>query len=412
MNILLINHYAGSPQHGMEYRPYYLAREWVQSGHQVHIIASSESHVRSNAPVLNDQKRLDETIDGIQYTWLKTPTYTGNGIGRVKNMAMFVLRLLHEGRTIANTLKPDIVIASSTYPMDIWPARRIAKLTNAKLIFEVHDLWPLSPMELGGMSKWHPFIMLVQQAEDYAYRHADIVISMLPKVRDYMESRGMTSHKLHIIPNGIDPTEWQNHKLTELETSFNTLLSNFKNQGIPIVGYAGTHGVSNALDTMLDTAHLFQDEKILFVLVGQGSKKEALQQRAAHEKIKNIIFLNPVKKSQIPKLLQYFDIAYIGWHKQSLYRFGIAPNKLMDYMMAERVVLHSVQAGNDPVTEAACGLTVPPENPQKIAQGIRHLLALSKTEKTTMGRRGKEYILKNHTYPVLAKHFLKVMQDA
>ncbi|HMT93826.1 glycosyltransferase family 4 protein [uncultured Thiothrix sp.] len=411
MNILLINHYAGSPQHGMEYRPYYLAREWVQSGHQVHILASSESHVRTNTPILNNQEHLDETIDGIQYTWFKTPTYKGNSIGRLKNMAVFVLRLFHKSRSIANKFKPDIVIASSTYPMDIWPARRIAKLTNAKLIFEVHDLWPLSPMELGEMSKWHPFIMLVQQAEDYAYRHADIVVSMLPKVRGYMESRGMASHKLHIIPNGISPAEWQSHKLTELETSFSTLLSNFKNQGISIVGYAGTHGVSNALDTMLDTANLFQDEKVLFVLVGQGSKKKELQQRAAHEKIKNIIFLDPVKKSQIPKLLQYFDIAYIGWRKQSLYRFGIAPNKLMDYMMAERVVLHSVQAGNDPVTEAACGLTVPPENPQKIAQGIRHLLGLSTTERITMGQRGRKYILKNHTYPVLAKNFLKIMQD-
>ncbi|TXH60682.1 MAG: glycosyltransferase WbuB [Thiothrix sp.] len=412
MNILLINHYAGSPKHGMEYRPYYLAREWVRENHQVKILASSESHVRSTSPALNNQERLDEDIDGIQYTWFKTPTYIGNSIGRVKNMTAFVLRLFREGRTIVNTFKPDIVIASSTYPMDIWPAHRIAKLANAKLIFEVHDLWPLSPMELGGMSKWHPFIMLVQQAEDYAYHHANAVVSMLPKVRDYMESRGMAADKLHIIPNGISPTEWQNNNLSELETSISAQLSQFKNQGIPIVGYAGTHGVSNALDTMLDTAHLFQDEKILFVLVGQGSKKDELQQRAAYEKIKNTIFLDHLNKNQIPKLLQYFDIAYIGWHKQPLYRFGIAPNKLMDYMMAERVVLHSVHAGNDPVTEAGCGLTVPPENPQAIAQGIRHLLALNKTETVLMGRRGRDYILKNHTYPVLAKRFLKVMQDA
>ena len=59
-----------------------------------------------------------------------------------------------------------MVIAASTYPMDIWPARRIAKRAKAKLVYEVHDLWPLSPMELGGMSRWHPFIMWVQMAED------------------------------------------------------------------------------------------------------------------------------------------------------------------------------------------------------------------------------------------------------
>ena len=91
--------------------------------------------------------------------------------------------------------------------MDIWPAHRIAKLAKAKLVFEVHDLWPLSPMELGRISKWHPFIILTQAAEDYAYRHVDVVVSMLPKVREYMESRGMAASKLHIVPNGIDPAD-------------------------------------------------------------------------------------------------------------------------------------------------------------------------------------------------------------
>lgn len=410
MNILLINHYAGSPQHGMEYRPYYLAREWVRAGHQVHIIASSVSHVRSQSPILNDRDHVDETIDGIQYTWFNTPTYTGNGVSRVKNMTAFVIRLFREAKAIANTFKPDVVIASSTYPMDIWPAHRIAKIANAKLIFEVHDLWPLSPMELGKMSKWHPFIMLVQQAEDYAYRHADVVVSMLPKVRDYMESRGMAAQKLHIIPNGIDPTEWQSDNLPELETSIRAQLTQFQSRCLSIVGYAGTHGVANALNTLIDTAQCLENEKIIFVLVGGGSDKEALQSRVQHEKIKNVIFFEPIKKSQIPPLLQYFDIAYIGWYRQPLYRFGIAPNKLMDYMMAKKVVIHSVDAGNDPVTEAGCGLTVPPENPQAIAQGIRQLLALDNTERELMGKRGRDYILQNHTYPVLAKRFLEIMK--
>lgn len=411
MNILLINHYAGSPQHGMEYRPYYLAREWIRTGHQVYIIASSLSHVRSNSPILNDQDRLDETIDGIQYTWLKTPAYLGNGIGRVKNIAAFVMRLFREAKAVANTFKPDIVIASSTYPMDIWPANRIAKLANAKLIFEVHDLWPLSLMELGGMSKWHPFIMLVQQAEDYAYRHADIVVSMLPKVHEHMKTRGMALHKLQIIPNGISPEEWQNNK-SKLEPSISHIISQYKNQNMTIIGYAGTHGVANALDTFIESAKFLKNEKILFLLVGGGNNKIALQQRVTTESIKNIIFIDSVNKNQIPALLQYFDIAYIGWHHQPLYRFGISPNKLMDYMMSGRVILHSVNAGNDPVTEAKCGLTVPPENPQAIAQGIRQLLALDKTERELMGKRGHDYILQNHTYPVLAERFLKVMQDA
>lgn len=405
LNILLINHYAGSPRHGMEYRPYYLAREWVRLGHQVQIVASARSHVRAQQPQLADQTRLDETIDGVRYLWFDTPAYSGNGLGRVRNMGSFVRRLYLEGKRLAESFKPDLVIASSTYPMDIWPARRIAKLAKAKLIFEVHDLWPLSPMELGGMSSWHPFIMLVQAAEDYAYRHADGVVSILPKVREYMESRGMAPNKLHIVPNGIDPAEWVADS-PDLQDATRKLLAGLRDQGLSIIGYAGTHGVANALDTFLIAAKLMQGERIAFVLVGGGPDKATLQQRAQADGLQNIHFVDPIKKEQIPALLQWFDVAYIGWHRQPLYRFGISPNKLMDYMMAGRPVLHAVDAGNDPVGEAGCGLTIAPDDPQALAQGIRTLVALSDNERTAMGQRGREFVLANLTYPVLGQRFL------
>lgn len=306
--------------------------------------------------------------------------------------------------------EPDVVIASSTYPMDIWPAHRIAKMAGAKLVFEVHDLWPLSPIELGGISKWHPFIIMVQAAEDYAYRHADVVISMLPNVREYMESRGMASHKLHIVPNGVDPAEWQADG-TDLQGTAKEMISTIRAQGLHIIGYAGTHGVANALDTFLDAAKMMQDENVAFVLVGGGPEKYDLQQRAAAEQLQNVWFIDPVNKLQIPSLLQWFDIAYIGWHRQPLYRFGIAPNKLMDYMMAGRPVLHAVDAGNDPVQDSGCGLSVKPEDSLAIVYGIRSLMELSELERKIMGQRGRAYVMKNHTYPVLAKKFLEACNN-
>ncbi len=151
MNILLINHYAGSPRHGMEYRPYYLAREWVRAGHQVQIVAASYSHVRSHQPEMGSQP-LDETLDGVRYRWLPVPGYLGNGIGRVKNIWAFLSRLWRDSPRIVREFKPSVVIASSTYPMDIWVARRIAHLAGAKLVYEVHDLWPASPIEVSGLS--------------------------------------------------------------------------------------------------------------------------------------------------------------------------------------------------------------------------------------------------------------------
>jgi glycosyltransferase involved in cell wall biosynthesis len=405
MRILLINHYAGSPNHGMEYRVYYMAREWVRLGHDVRIIASAYSHLRFQQPLMGNQKAFDEIIDDIHYTWLKAPSYNGNGISRTWNIATFIGRLYQKGGRFTKIFNPDIVIASSTYPMDIWPARRIARISRAKLVYEVHDLWPLSPIELGGMSKWHPFIMLVQAAEDYAYRHSDVVVSMLPKVREYMESRGMAPHKLHIVPNGIDPSEWEHNGLV-LDKGLEQLFESFKSRHVKIVGYAGAHGIANALNTLIDAAKIMREENVIFVLVGSGPEKATLQKRVATEGLQNVYFLNPIYKGSIPKLLEKFDIAYIGLQNQNLFRFGIAPNKLMDYMMAARPVLMAINAGNDLVGEAGCGVTVKPENPQSIVQGIQYLLGRPEDERKTMGQRGRTFVLQHHVYSVLAQNFL------
>ena len=410
MNILYLNHYAGSPRHGMEYRPYYLAREWVQAGHAVRMLAADFSHVRTRQP---DQAgtRHHELIDGIDYHWYPTPVYAGNGLGRVKNIWRFLRQVWREADRIVREFRPDIVIASSTYPMDIWVAHRIVKLArqqglDCRLVFEVHDLWPLSPIELGGMSSAHPFIRLCQAAEDYAYRHADVVVSMLPKVAGHMQDHGLDLRKLHIVPNGITLDEWQGNP-PPLREDVAQHMRACKQAGLQLVGYAGSHGTPNALDVMLQAAALLRDAPLAFVLVGDGHEKAALQAQAQQLGLQNVAFFDPIPKAQIPSFLAVTDIAYIGWQHVSIYRFGIAPNKLMDYMMARCVVLHSVEAGNDPVAEAGCGITVPPADPAAIADGLRQLAALDAGTRARMGDAGRQFVLEHHTYPVLARRFLQ-----
>ena len=410
MNILYLNHYAGSPRHGMEYRPYYLAREWVQAGHAVRMLAADFSHVRARQP---DQAgtRHHELIDGIDYHWYPTPAYAGNGLGRVQNIWRFLRQVWREAGRIVREFRPDIVIASSTYPMDIWVAHRIVKLARqqgliCRLVFEVHDLWPLSPIELGGMSSAHPFIRLCQAAEDYAYRHADVVVSMLPKVAGHMQDHGLDLRKLHIVPNGITLDEWQGNP-PPLREDVAQHMRACKQAGLQLVGYAGSHGTPNALDVMLQAAALLRDAPLAFVLVGDGHEKAALQAQAQQLGLQNVAFFDPIPKAQIPSFLAVADIAYIGWQRVSIYRFGIAPNKLMDYMMARCVVLHSVEAGNDPVAEAGCGITVPPADPAAIADGLRQLAALDAGTRARMGDAGRQFVLEHHTYPVLARRFLQ-----
>ena len=403
MRIVLLNHYAGAPALGMEFRPYYLAREWVRMGHAVQIVAADFSHVRARQP-----RPGDELIDGIRYRWVPTPRYQGNGLGRAYNIWSFLRTVRADAPRLQREFRPDVVIASSTYPMDIWVARRIARPVGAKLVYEVHDLWPLSPIELSGMSPRHPFIRLVQAAEDAAYRDADAVVSMLPKVHDYMASRGLDLRKLHIVPNGIAPDDWLLPP-PPLRDDVAQVLAQARQTGRMVVGYAGSMGLPNALDSLLDAAALLRGVALQFVLVGDGHERARLARRVADEQLQHVTLLPPVPKAQIPSLLGAIDIAYIGWQQVPIYRFGIAPNKLMDYMMAGVPVLHSVDAGNDPVAEAGCGLTVSPEAPAAIAAGLRQLAATSVEERRAMGERGRRFVQAKHSYAVLARRFIEAL---
>ena len=404
MNILCINHYAGTPALGMEYRPYYLAREWVRAGHRVQVLAAAFSHVRALQP-----RAGEETIDGIVYRWFATPPYQGNGLGRVRNIAAFLRAVWADSPRLVREFEPDVVIASSTYPLDIWVARRLARAARAKLVYEVHDLWPLSPIELSGMSPWHPFALMCQAAENTAYRDADVVVSMLPKVQGHMAAHGLDLAKLHIVPNGITLDEWQGDP-PPLRADVARHLADARAAGRTVVGYAGSMGQPNALDTLLDATALLRDKRLQFVLVGSGHEQARLAQRVQDEGLAHVTFFSPIPKAQVPSFLADVDIAYIGWQRVPIYRFGIAPNKLMDYMMARCAVLHSVEAGNDPVAEAGAGLTVAPGSPAAVAEGLQRLAALPHAERQAMGERGRAFVLANHTYPVLAQRFLDAMQ--
>jgi glycosyltransferase involved in cell wall biosynthesis len=410
LKILLINHYAGSTSHGMEYRPYYLAREWINAGHEVKIVSSSFSHLRIKNPELDKSDVLVETISGVEFTWLAVPHYFGNGIKRIINIFMFIYRLFKYGKSIASKFKPDVVIASSTYPMDIWPASRIAKLSDAKLVFEIHDLWPLTPIELGGYSAKHPYIRLVQSAENFAYRNSDYVVSILPNVKSHVLAHGLAEEKLHIVPNGIVTEEWEvvddpDEKIGHIEKKIIEL----KHRGYFVVGYAGSHGIPNALNYLVMAAEIIKHKEVAVILVGNGSEKDSLKKSVENLALDGVYFFDFIEKKFVPRLLSLFDVGYIGWRKQPLYRFGISPNKIMDYMMAGLPILHSVEAGNDPCAECGCGMTVPPEDPTAIAEAILAFQVMSKADRAKMGSQGRDYVLQNHTYPVLASKFLAAM---
>jgi glycosyltransferase involved in cell wall biosynthesis len=406
MNILLINHYAGSKSLGMEYRPWYLAKEWSKLGHNVTIVAGSYSHVRSAQPHIDKNYNSTRTED-IGYVFLKTTIYRGNGFKRMLSIFYFIFQLFRYANRISKESNPDLVIASSTYPLDIYPAHRIAKKTKAKLVFEVHDLWPLSPIELGGFKTHNPFIILLQAAENYAYKYSDDIVSLLPNTKQYMIEHGLSPDKFNYVPNGIDTSEWIS--IGQIPTEHDLLLTNLKQGEKKVVGYVGSHGLANELNSFIDSAKSNQDCQVAYLLVGNGPEKEKLKTRAQQLSLKNVYFLDAVPKKSIPSLLSRIDILYLGWAKNKLYRFGISPNKLFDYMMAGKPIIHSVDAANDAVKDSSCGISIHPEDPDAISDAIQKILSLSEEEINMMGLNARKYVMEKHDYKVLAQYFLQVL---
>lgn len=411
MNILYLDHYAGSYLHGMEFRPFLMARHWVQEGHSVTIVASSFSHLRGQNPDLMGKKYLDETIDGVRFFWIHGNPYEGNGLDRVHNILSFVKGLYQYQKAITADWTPDVVIASSTYPLDMYPAVHLAAKCGAKVVFEVHDLWPMSPMEVGGMSKYHPFIQVMQRAENYAYTHCDFVVSQLPHAQNHMENHGMAAEKFTYIPNGVEAADWKMPEHPE-DCVYYELLQQFREEGWFLIGYAGAHSPSSALDSFVEAGLKLKGRKIKLVMVGQGPEKARLQQKINDLGLRDTVeSLEAVRRSQVPGLLSQFDALYIGTSKQQVFRYGISPNKLFDYMMAEKPIIYAIEYDNNAVERSGCGFSIPSENSAAIARAAMRLSEMDPQDLQKMGMRGKEYVMENHEYGPLAARYLEVLKQ-
>ena len=406
--VWLICQYAGSPRHGMNYRPYNLGRELAARGLDVTVISGSYSHQFYAPPEVKGPYTLEE-VDGLRYCWVRTPRYPeSQSAGRLLSFWVFVRALYGLARQAARLglPLPGAVIVSSPSPYPILPARRLASRYGARLVFEVRDLWPLSLVELGRNSPRHPFVALTQLVEDFAYRHAERVVSVLPAAEAYMRGRGLAEGKFRYIPNGVKPRpEGEGGARGEA-----SLVRDLLPGRAFIVGYAGSLGLANALSHLVEAAVLLRDRvDIGIAIVGEGAELAALKALAAERGLENIVFVPAIAKTGIPALLSEFDACYLGLRREPLFRFGVSPTKLFDYLLAAKPVIMAIEAGNDIVSEAGCGLTVRPEDPAAIAAAILDLAARGAEERRAMGEAGRAYVKAKHDWSILGDNYLEVL---
>ena len=403
MNILIINHYAGAPHLGRELRPYFLAKNWQAAGHHVTIAAADHTHLRHTTPVEGKTPEL-RCIGGISYLFFPTPRYNDSVAGRGRNIAAFVKGLWQNAQSLANELRPDVVIAQSGYPYDFFPAQRIAALSGAKTILEVRDLWPLHLQEHYRYSSSHAAVRFAEYMLRRAVSSADQVVCVLPHSDRYLSEFGLNPERASFILSGIAAKD----RRLEIPEKKAERLKQFGKDSL-LVMYCGNVGINHDLQSFVESAALLQGQAKL-VLVGNGGRKITLKRIAKQLELKNLLFLDGVTPSQMYGILSLADLLYFPMHRSQQNEYGIASAKLLTYMLSGKPVIFDGQADQNPVAEADCGLILERNDPQEIAGAVGMMAAMDRESREQMGQRGRQFVLNGRDYGILADQYLRLLE--
>ena len=398
-NIWIINQVAGHPESGWGERHYYLSKKWLNDGYDVKIISGSYNHMFNNFPQTKGQFTLED-YEGTTFCWIKCPKYDPKSIFRFVGMIIFALKAFF---LPAKRLgRPDVILVSSMPIFSILPGIYLKWKYGAKLIFEVRDLWPLTPMYLMGYKKWHPMILFIGWLEKMGYRKANHIVSLLPNSEEYINNISGDATKFNWIPNGIDENLMENEIIEEA-------YSNLIPKDRFVIGYTGTMGMANALEYLIGASiQLKDDSNFFFCLVGDGYLKEELQNRVKGNN--NIVFIPKIKKNQVQNMISYFDVCFIGRNNTPLFDHGVSSNKYFDYMLAKKPVLVSSNKIKDPVELSGAGIIVEPESEDAIVKGLIELYGMSDEEYRNMGEKGYEYVKKHHNFDFLSDKYSKLFK--
>jgi glycosyltransferase involved in cell wall biosynthesis len=394
-----ISKYAVPLKYGYGHRLFTLAREFRALGCDALVISSDSNHLAQIPTLASTYTR--ENVDGVDAWWIRTLKYRRSGsIRRVLSWLDFEMKLwLMPKRALP---RPDVVIVSSLSLLTVLNGARLKRQYGCKLIFEVRDIWPLTMVAEAGYSRWHPLVVLLGWVEKFGCRAADTIVGTMPNLTEHVAR--VTKRKLdcHCIPLGYDP---------DLYSHQESLPEGYEAQYIPrgkfIVGYAGSLGVSNAMDTLVDCAIEMQEsDKVHFLVVGDGALLKKYKEETRD--LRNITFAPKVRKSQVPAILARCDVLYFSARESEVWRYGQSLNKVIEYMMAGKPIIASYSGYPSMIDEAGCGVFVPANDVPALKRAIGEYAERSPEELEAMGRRGRAWVIEHRSYRRLAEEYAKL----
>ena len=402
LNVAFLTHYfppeVGAPQA----RLYELARRISEKGARVTIVTGFPNYP-TGVIAAGYRRRLvsEEQLDGLRVlrTWIFAARNRGF-FRRILNHLSFSVSSLFAMRRLGPT---DVIFVESP-PLLIGLAALVyRRVKRVPFIFNVSDIWPQSAVELGALR--NPLaIRLAEALELHLYRTAARVTVVTPGMLASLLGRGAPHDKLLLLTNGVDTAVF-----TPRSADF-VLARELGIDGKKVFLYAGTHGLAQGLDVILDAAKRTTDPDVLFVLVGEGAEKEALRQRAAAGRIANVRFLPNQPKSSMPGLLSIAYATIIPLKRTELFKSAL-PSKMFESMAASRPVVAAMWGEAAELVEAAaCGVVVEPEDVPAMQRAVE-ALAADPAQAREMGASGRRYVADHFDRKDIADRFLALLSE-
>ena len=401
VNIWLVNHYANSPHEPGDARHWSHARELMRRGHRVTVISSSFHHLKhEQMKSVSRDRTVHQKVEGVPFVWMPTIGYQTDSILRVAGFFEFGYRVWR-GNWAAHLTPPDLIVGSSPHPFAALGAERLATRYGVPFVLELRDAWPYVLTEVGGYSRFHPFVILVDRTMRFLYKRAARIILFSRDSIGELAKMGGDPKKVVWVPHGVDLTLTPEPNPAPSDQVFT-------------VKYIGAHNQWNSLDRILDAAKHLQEKGVKgieFRFIGDGVRKAFLKARAEDENIRNVHFDDPVPKNKIANILHDADAFILNNRVDGVSKRWMSFNKIYEYLAARRPVVFGSCTASNPVQESGAGVLVEAGNHVQIAEAVEMLAGMTPEHLDEMGLRGRMHIEANYSIKAIVNTFERMALD-
>ncbi len=405
MHVLFVTPYfppdIGSAQRQMRQ----LSTRLAAIGHEVTVLTAVPHYPTGVVPRRYRKKWcVHERMGGVRVvrTWIYA-TPRRRAALRMLNHLSFTAAAVGNVRAVPRDV--DVIYTDSPPLLDGLAAFAIGRLRRIPYVFNVADLWPQILFEKGMLTAF-PMRQMAEGLERFIYLKASQITAVTQGYVRSICEKGVPKDHVHYVPLGtdvdqfapeVDGTQWRER----LEVG-----------GRCLVMYAGTHGESQGLETVLEAAHLLGSEsQILFCFVGTGLEKASLMRFAENKGLSNVRFVDPQPLDEMPAVVAAADIHVVSLRDLPVFRMTI-PGKIYEIFAAGKAVVGALAGEAAALIERASGgLTVPPMDPQELADAILFVARDAKL-RAHFGRSGRSYVVANYNYAKITTMLEEVLLKA